>query len=905
MINKSIERWFILFLSVCFLVHGNLFAQEQEDNPTASTTEGASGEGGQQQGKKKKKQADQAEQDYPPIYNQREAPGGRISMPEVTVQTTTPPSSAETFGAPNAAVLPTEQGPISSTYGIPMSVMDTPRQVTPVNQTMMKASGVVYQGYLDPLSVSQLLPTAYTELNWGMGNAVTIRGRQALPYFNGIEMTLQNDSMAGVPFSWNMIESMDITEGPANAVFGATQPTPGSVNYITKQPYFDKFRGYIWDTTGMYNQYLWGADVGGPVNDKVAWRFSYMGQEQGSYYNNIYNNQQNFYVAIGAKPYENYTVDFYGDFGTYSFMPQLADQINRPTNALIDNGLYTAGMLPPGALAGTLISPFFVPVNRRADIVNPEGGGEAMTGMLQLIQHVKVSDNIEVVNNTFFWYTRSAWIEPSLYVAAYLSGDYEVDNRTEVRVNFETPLEQTAPEKGQKEMKEYKETAKSEGDEEVKKSFWEGAIGEMLMRHNIDTGIEWHYQRNLDYFGDAFWNAGNVWSMMTTNPLTWNATMLIPFVKAIDNPKGPAGGEWQIPGAPPGWFYEPLNGASGSTDCNYWTVNPFYQHNIDWTSKFSLLFGARANFYFVDASTPPGPVGAPFAHFSTAALAPLVNISPVYKPFPWMTAYFDYNWLQTTNAAVIGGYAPTFQPNSFSEVNQLIEGGLKFNILKDKMYITTAAFTQNQILNNLGFLPNGAPLPATPTTVEGFEINASYQPDRHFWARLGYIYMRAVEEWSSFPPGLHGPSMRQLTPILPYYTGVPIAGGPFINLPFPISGTMPSSNYAFIGFPDQYFSGTVTYTSDVGLGITLGAIVMSDQYLNYWYNTKIPTQFILNAQIFYSQPKWEARLYLYNFTDEKYWLPFGLGSAGSRAFNMSSIIAGWPFWIEGTVAWKF
>ncbi|TFE76454.1 hypothetical protein A7D33_09880 [Candidatus Methylacidiphilum fumarolicum] len=80
---------------------------------------------------------------------------------------------------------------------------------------------------------------------------------------------------------------------------------------------------------------------------------------------------------------------------------------------------------------------------------------------------------------------------------------------------------------------------------------------------------------------------------------------------------------------------------------------------------------------------------------------------------------------------------------------------------------------------------------------------------------------------------------------------------------------------------------------------------MSDQYLNYFYNTKIPTQFILNAQIFYTQPKWEARLYLYNFTDEKYWLPFGLGSAGSRAFNMSSIIAGWPFWIEGTVAYKF
>ncbi|WP_235276695.1 TonB-dependent receptor [Methylacidiphilum kamchatkense] len=353
MIRKRKEIWIILFFTTLLFINLNLFGLDDEDVTTNNPSSDSQYNGENQSGKQKSKQ------NYIPVYNQRESASGRITMPEVTVQTEAPPSAVETFGAPNAAVLPTEQGPVSSTYGIPMSVMDTPRQVTPVNPTMLKAAGTVYQGYLDPLSVSQILPTAYTQLNWGMGNAITIRGRQALPYINGIEMTLQNDSMAGVPFSWNMVESMDITEGPANAVFGATQPTPGSVNYITKQPYFDKFRGYVWDTTGMYSQYLWGADVGGPVNDKVAWRFSYMGQEQGSYYNNIYNNQQNFYAAIGAKPYENYTIDFYSDFGTYSFMPQLADQINRPTNALIDNGLYTAGMLPPGALAGTLVSSFF------------------------------------------------------------------------------------------------------------------------------------------------------------------------------------------------------------------------------------------------------------------------------------------------------------------------------------------------------------------------------------------------------------------------------------------------------------------------------------------------------------------------------------------------------------------
>ncbi|CAB4242967.1 Outer membrane receptor protein, mostly Fe transport [Methylacidimicrobium sp. AP8] len=893
-----------LWIIASALVIGTVRADEA--NPAAAPTGSSSGTGetaesGQApvsgSGKAKQSGWEGIVQQTEPEKKQKKSPTGDVQMQEVTVSGEAEWTSPDlTSGEPNAPILPTT-APVVSTFGTPINVMDAPRQITPVNQTLLRTSGALYQGYMDPLSISSILPTAYTELNWGMGNSVTIRGRQALPYINGIEMTLQNDAMQGVPFSWNMVENMDIQEGPANAVFGATQASTGSVNYITKQPYFDKFRGRVWDTTGMYQQYLWGADIGGPVDKegKLAWRFSYMGQEQGSYYQYMYNDQQNFYFTVGWKPTDNYSANFYGDYGMYDFYPELADLMNRPTNQLIQNGLYLPGTVPGfpftvaqgGPATGSAINPPFntyaqspVGINRRATIWSPYGGGNANNGFAQLVQTVQVNDDLQIVNNSFLWYTKTEWLEPQLYAMQYTPGDYEFDNRTEVRWTFD-PLA-SEPEKPK--------TKEEQGLENV--------FGKLLLKSSVDTGVEWHYEYHDDYFSESAWAYGNSWSLVDPlNPAFANpALFYLPGTKQfnsfINNPKAAFGGLWHVPGAPANYFYEPLNGASGSTFGHYWSVAPFWQHNLQITDKFALYFGVRATAYFWDFTTPEGPAGMPqipgvtTASLQQASLAPLINISPTYKPFDWMTAYFNYNWSYVNNVAVIGGAAPTFDAASFRLLNQLIEGGLKFNLLNDKLFITAAGFTQDQQLNNLG-------LPPTPATITGYEVNLAYQPDKHWWVRAGYIDMHGVENWTALT---HGPSMRQ-----DYSTAFALQQALALNTNL----GLPPGIYNMIGFPEQYASATITYTSDIGLGGTIQGIVMSDQYLDYLGSAKIPTQYILNAQIFYVQPKWEARLYLYNFTNNNYWLPFGLGSAGSRAFNESSIVAGWPFWIEGNVVFKF
>ncbi|MGD9896634.1 MAG: TonB-dependent receptor [Candidatus Methylacidiphilaceae bacterium] len=786
-------------------------------------------------------------------------------LPEVSVTATAPPAST---------VLPSDS---ESVYGLDLSVLDTPRQVTPINQTLMRSSGMTAQGYLDPLSTAFLIPGAIGENSGGMMAAPLVRGMAAQPYINGMEMTVLQSGMPLTPFNWNMVESEDITEGPANAVFGETQAAGGTANYITKQPYFDRFRGQMWDTTGMYENYMWGADLGGPIGTehKVAYRFSYMGIENGSYYQPaVHNDQQNFYLALGARPTDNYSVDFYSDFGTYDFTPMMA-WMNRPTSALIQDGLYNTGSLPLSQVGnGSLNNPGFgsyagplEPISRRMIANNPESQGLGYTGFVQLVQRLQLGEGLQLRNNTFAWYGRNSVVSPAAYYTQVAMGDYEIDNRTELLAQFSTPIGKA-----------------TEGAEEKP-----GLLGKLTLRHQIDTGIEWRFQHNLDYESQLYFGSANAWDLLRTRPTSWNLTQTAFFQSLIRNPAAPGGGEWPIPGKA-GAYFEPLNGSAGTTDCNYWAIAPFFQHNLEITDRLSLLFGARATTYFVSSQTPPGTPPELFVQAQTIQELPMVNASAVYKIFPWWTAYFTYDWMYVANVGVVGGfnvYPTGLSGSSFRLQEQLFEGGFKWNLLHDKLYASLAGFSQEIPLFNF------VDAPVTPATVTGLETNITYQPDHHWWIRAGYFYARGVENWSGMPSG---PSMSQT-----YSTALALQA----NLPLNDAGTFAPGAYPFIGWPQQVANAMATYQADSGFGATLSALVMSPQFLGYDYATAIPWQYLLNARIFYARPTWEISLWIYNLTNEHYWLPYAVGSMPDRTADYSGIVPGLPFWLQGTVAWKF
>ncbi|MDD4933793.1 MAG: TonB-dependent receptor [Methylacidiphilaceae bacterium] len=808
--------------------------------------------------------------------------------PESTLSTVTVKAAGS---APN--MLPTA-APTDSVYGIPMDVMDIPRQVTPINRTLMEESGMVSQGYMNPIAFAMINPTSFGGIDNWISPAPYIRGNAALPFINGMSMSVYNVEMvnSGLPWNWNMIESMDMVEGPGNAVFGAGQEASGYVNYTTKQPYFDKFRGNVWDSTGMYQQYMWGGDMGGPIDKehKLAYRVSYMGMESGSWYQTVHNDQQNFYFALGWKPVDNYSADLYVDADFASFSPIGYAGFNRPTNALFQSGgsLDYLGALSPSqwgtvggfqnywaANPGAAIAPSALgfgsygaplgPVNRRQLLMSPYAQQTGYQGMTQLIQKVHVDEGFDLVNNTLVWYTRHDSVQPSYFYDEAVMGDYEVDNRTECRLGFETPMG---------------------GGKSEKADFFK-------ISHSIDTGLEWVYQRNQDYVSTMLINAPNMFSM-SQNPMLWDVRNSPYFQAAIRNPNAPGGGEWPIPGGPAGNYFEPLNGTTGTTDSQYWSLAPFWQHNIDFGEKVTLQYGLRATTYFIDAQTPPGTPSMLYTQMQTSMVDPLFSIGPVYKPFPWLSLYGNFNYEYVTAAADMGGFVPTQTSQQMHLLNELGEVGAKLSLLRNKLYMSFAFFHQNLYMDQIGFQPN-------PGLLQGFEYNLTYQPDRHWWFRAGYAYMHGTWNFSALP---YGPALTQS-----YSTGYAYRGNHLLDdngtssAPINVSGI--PGVYNWIGLPNQTANAMVTYRTDFGLSLTASALVMSSYPLFYNYSAVVPTQYVTNLSATYQKNNWSLTVYLWNTLNSVYWLPYASGLASDVASNSDYVAAGWPFWVQATLSYRF
>ncbi|CAB4242820.1 Outer membrane receptor protein, mostly Fe transport [Methylacidimicrobium sp. AP8] len=855
-------------LGFWLLVHGPLWAQLPPEVDPPADVSGASGGSGTK---------------------------AAAALPERAPESTMAPVTVKAaYDVPQ--MLPTA-APTDSVYGMPMDVMDIPRQVTPINKTLMEEAGINAQGgYVNPISFAMINPTAFGGVDAWISPSPYIRGDAALPFINGMAMSVMNVEMvnSGLPWNWNMVESVDMVEGPGNAVFGAGQESSGYVNYVTKQPYFDKFRGNAWGSMGMYQQYMWGGEMGGPIDKehKLAYRLSYMGIESGSWYQTVHNDQQNVYLALGWKPVDNYSADLYVDADFASFSPIGYAGFNRPTNALFQSGgsLDYLGALPPSqwgsvpyfqnywaANPGAPVAPSPVgfgtygvglgPVNRRQLLMSPYAQQTGYQGMTQLIQKVHVDEGFDLVNNTLVWYTRHDALNPSYLYDEAVMGDYEVDNRTECRLAFDTPVGGSGSGQGEK--------------------------APFAISHNVDTGFEWVYQRNQDYVSTMLINAPNMFSL-AQNPMLWDVRNTPYFQAAIMNPNAPGGGEWPIPNGPAGYYFEPLNGTTGTTDSQYWALAPFWQHVINFGEKLSLQYGLRATTYLINAQTPPGTPPMLSTQLQTSMIDPLFSIGPVYKPFPWLSLYGNFNYEYVTAAADMGGFVPTQTSQEMHLLNELGEVGAKLSLLHDKLYLSFAFFHQNLYMDQIGFPPN-------PGLLQGFEYNMTYQPDRHWWFRAGYAYMHGTWNFSSLP---YGPSQTQS-----YSTGYAFRH----NLPLDDNGTAVApvnvsgipGIYDWIGLPNQTANAMVTYRTDFGLSLTASALVMSSYPLFYNYTAVVPTQYVTNLSVTYQKNNWSLTVYLWNTLNSVYWLPYASGLASDVASNSDYVAAGWPFWIQGTLSYQF
>ena len=232
-------------------------------------------------------------------------------------------------------IIPTSR-PFNSVYGSDRSILETPRNVTIISREQLNAISIQ-----DVRDFSKLTASSYTRSNFGAPTTPDIRTQIADLYNNGMRIGLSSNGN-GLPINFNSVESVNIVKGPATAVYGASQYVGGYADLITKRPSFDKEKGDVSVTIGNYGIFRWTTDYNKPINDKMAYRVSYSGEESKGYYYDSKKKTQALYYALTHQVTQSHNA-------FYNFELFFADYtenfgINRPTQLLIDKGLYQKGL---------------------------------------------------------------------------------------------------------------------------------------------------------------------------------------------------------------------------------------------------------------------------------------------------------------------------------------------------------------------------------------------------------------------------------------------------------------------------------------------------------------------------------------------------------------------------------
>lgn len=744
--------------------------------------------------------------------------------------------------------------PFNSVYGSDRSIVDTPRNVTIISREQLNAISIQ-----DVRDFSKLTASSYTRSNFGAPTTPDIRTQIADIFQNGMRIGLSSNGN-GLPINFNSVESVNIVKGPATAVYGASQYVGGYADLITKRPTFEGAKGEITATIGSFDVYRWTADYNKPVSDTVAYRVSYAGEQSKGFYDDGKKNTQALYAAITHNAREGYSAFYNAEIFFADYTENFG--INRPTQALIDRGLYQTGInnnpapdFSGGAflgyrdstgapitfgninvVAGTpaavsdaqnsrwVVSGFpavnrivpgpVVKLDRSRRLLKPGDDSEGVAFNAQSVQTLTPSDDLTVVNNTLFRYVDRNTLSSYSY-SEIIDPSFSLENRTEFRIQ-----------------------------------------GDALF---TNTGLSFRYQK-VKAYNDFFNEPANVWDL--TRDLRY-----ADYFNSVNSPNPFT--QVPVPGWP-GRYYTPDNGDSGISKAFYFS--PFVQSDWKITDAFSLIGGARIDMLSISYSDPAGFL--PGDKVTTGLLN--TNVSGFYKPTDNSSLYATYQWGQNpTGATGNGGGLTTGGNESFLNSNlrveaELFEIGGKWSFFDNKAFVSVAGFQQIR-----------AQLQQDRSTREftttGVEVEFNYQPNKNLYLTVGYSYLDSVVNAAEFDVG-----NTSLTSPLDRFFLQPA-----------------NTDLRRQGVPRNLYNTLATYKWENGFGMTAGFVWTSDIANNVASTLIIPSQYTLDLTAFYSTKKYEVRVALLNVTDEENW------SAPNAVYGNESIVADLPARIEATFKYRF
>jgi outer membrane receptor for monomeric catechols len=789
-------------------------------------------------------------------------------------------------------VLPTVR-PINSVYGDDQSIVDIPRSVSSVNKAWVQDRMVK-----NSMDFMQFSPGVYSAAQYGIPGVPQVRGDIAQIYYDGQIIPFSRNS---TPLSFNGVESLDIVKGPGTAVYGPQgEGAGGYVNFVTKQPYFDRDHlefdatfGY-WTSGHSYSNPEFTLDFGGPLSDKLAYRVSYLSRYGDQYYLNAKDETQDLFVALTYLPTKSVKIDWWAQM--YSDRTNEITGANRVTQDFINNGTYIGGPAspvtsgpyayfgydiittpnhPPGSVFGDLPDGSFVTIDPATAyktklpaydaLVGPQDTARAKLFQTQLKVADQLSSTSSLQNLAYFALGKSNKFETYGY-------DEYVPRTVSIQDRFE----------------------------------YHGTFDSGSMEHSVIAGVDFRYTEVVSY--DDY----------TTEPFGYydiNQPLSQVYYPGYAYEDQTWGGGMQVPGKP-GYSTGPEQQATEMYDSA-----AFVQDNVKLTKQLSALLGYRADYIKADTANPPFVLTAlagPFAGFegyypiSPSVYYPkgaLYSVSGhkldqsyfgsmVFKLSETQSIYFTYDHVnavlgtanfggvranvfdQDGNSYAIGpngylqasGGTPSLKAmleNALSTKSSLYEAGYKASTLHNTLYFGAALFQQIKVGAQLGG-------PNYKIVDNGLEAEMVYQPTKALKLNANLTIQDATAYGNAF--------FQETGNYLDYFDpsttvdGQPGTGFGATNYQIysPPGGKMRAP-----GVPKLLANIFVDYRFPCGFGFGLGPQIIGRQNADDQGALQIPAEYELDGYLYYSKKLWDVRVNITNIANQRVLDPIDVSFAGN------------------------
>jgi outer membrane receptor protein involved in Fe transport len=703
---------------------------------------------------------------------------------------------------------------IDGPFGDNLALQDIARSVTPISSELIEQLNITT--LQDVLAVS---PNTYSASGFGAPSLPTIRGQLGELFQDGTRRQAGNNGF-GVPLSFNSIEQIDVVKGAPPVLFGSSQRNGGFVNLHSKQASTDESKGKASLSAGRWDQYSAQVDFTAPIiKDKVGFRVSYEHLDHGSYYDYSGTKSDSLFAALRILPDDKSSWDINFELYQVEFTDNAG--INRPTQALIDHGLYITGqgVQANGSTvpaAGSIVSPTgLVNIDRSTVLTDPDNQNEATTYLIHSIYKRELSANASIKNISYFQHLQREEIAQNSFVEI-IDGADTAQNRTELTYRWNSDQQ---------------------------------TIFAFDVRYNKVLGYS-QFTTEADLPIDL------------TGPLSNRRIPLTDAQKARLVELRP--GVFVSPGAQ----YDINNDGSGdfnlsdTTDSRSWQTGFAIQQDSDWTDKFHTSVGYRVDYYDVEARDPIAPQGQTAASDSINDTLQSGQVSFNYKLNADFTGYGAASYNEATSNSMAGGNVlgggNVISAQNFATENTLVEFGLKYAPTDSDWYADGAVFSQRRSLRNRDGSNTGI-------RTTGFESQVFYDA-YPYWLSAGYSYIDAQYDnsASSQDSAQVADAFDNSRPDIIAGTGV---GAPSFT-PFA------PSNSQVQGIPEQSFSFNGNYSINSKWQTGFSGVYTKSYPLDFLQTVKIRDQYTLNINTSYAfSPSTKLRLDVNNITNQKNWRP--------------------------------